>query len=99
MGGLVDTAAGGTTEGPLILTGVVVDPTGRPVADARVALASSPVEVPDVAGLTGEDGAFSLAVPVPGVYRVAAFADQGRAEVTTDVTGEGAGQVRMVLRP
>ncbi len=99
MGGLVLTSAGGTTEGPLVLMGVVVDSAGRPVADARVALASSPVEVPDIAGLTGEDGAFSLAVPVPGVYRVAVFADQGRAEESVEVDRDGTARVLLVVQP
>jgi hypothetical protein len=91
--------AGGTADGPLLLSGVVVDAAGRPVADARVALAAAPVEVPDIAALTGEDGGFSIAVPVTGVYRVAANGDQGRAEETVDVERGQAARVRLVLRP
>jgi Carboxypeptidase regulatory-like domain len=91
--------AGGTEEEPLLISGVVVDAAGRPVADARVALAAAPVEVPDIAALTGEDGGFSIRVPVTGSYRVAAYGDQERAEETVDVDQGRGAQVRLVLRP
>jgi hypothetical protein len=99
LGGLVAGCAGGTPEGALILSGIVVDSTGRPVADARVALAAAPVEVPDIAALTGADGGFSISVPVTGVYRIVAVGDQGRAEETVDVGRAQAPGVRLVLRP
>jgi hypothetical protein len=69
------------------------------VADARVALTAAPVEVPDIAVLTGEDGGFSLGVPAAGSYRVAAHGDQGSGQGTVDVERGGAGRVRLVLRP
>jgi hypothetical protein len=98
-GGLVLGCAGETVEGPLLLSGVVVDAAGRPVADARVALAAAPVEVPDIAALTDEDGRFSIAVPVTGAYRVTANADQGRAEEAVDVERGQTTRVRLVLQP
>jgi hypothetical protein len=83
----------------MLLSGVVVDPAGRPVADARVALTAAPVEVPDVAVLTGEDGEFTLTVPVAGSYRVAAHGDHGLGQETVDVDSGGAAGVRLVIRP
>ena len=83
----------------MLLTGVVVDAEGRPVQDARVALAAAPVEVPDVAVLTGEDGAFSIAAPVAGSYRVAAYGDQGGAQETVEVGHGRDAEVRLVMRP
>jgi hypothetical protein len=90
--------AGGAEEGPQLLSGVVVDAAGQPVADARVALAA-PVEVPDIAVLTGEDGSFSIGVPVPGAYRITAHADQGHAEEAVDVERGRTARVRLVLQP
>jgi hypothetical protein len=83
----------------LLLSGVVVDPDGRPVPDARVALTAAPVEVPDIAVLTGEDGGFTITVPVSGSYRLAAYGDRGRAEETVDVEHGGVADVRLVVRP
>jgi hypothetical protein len=99
VGGFVLGCTGGTAEGSLLLSGVVVDAAGHPVADARVALAAAPVEVPDIAALTGEDGRFSIAVPVTGVYRVAANGDPGHAEETVDVNRGRATRVRLILQP
>lgn len=83
----------------MLLSGIVVDAEGRPVADARVALAAAPVEVPDIAVLTGVDGEFSIAVPVAGSYRVAAHGDHGMAQETVEVEHGGAAAVRLVIRP
>ncbi len=82
---------------PLVLTGTVTDPSGRPVAGARVALAAGPAPVPDVAALTGDDGGFSFGVPVPGSYRVEAFADQGGAGRSVEVLPEGTEPLLLVL--
>jgi hypothetical protein len=91
--------AGGAQEGPLLLSGVVVDAEGRPVADARVMLAAAPIEVPDIAVLTGEDGGFSIAVPATGSYRVAAYGEAGLAQETVDVARGRAARVRLVIQP
>lgn len=61
---------------------------GMPVVEARVFLTSAPVDTPDVALLTDEEGRFSLAVPSPGRYVVACHADDLRpAQVEVDVSG------------
>jgi len=84
--------------GPLVLSGIVTDPSGRPVANARVAVAAAPVEVADIAALTGEDGRFSFGVPVVGAYRVEAFADEGYGAETVDLEPDRSVTVRVVLR-
>jgi hypothetical protein len=38
-------------------------------------------------------------VPVPGVYRVAVFADQGRAEESVEVDRDGTARVLLVVQP
>ena len=59
----------------VVISGVVRDPQGNAVPRARIAFASAPVPVPDVAALTASDGAFSLAAPAPGAYVIECFAD------------------------
>ena len=75
----------------MIIDGTVTDPSGRPVAGAAVLIASSPTPVPDIAALTGEDGRFSITVPVPGAYRLTARSAAGTVEVAVDVAPTGAG--------
>jgi hypothetical protein len=58
-----------------VIRGVVRDPDGSPVRQARVAIAGGPVPVPDVAILTDDGGEFALTAPAPGTYRVRADAD------------------------
>ncbi|MEP6649760.1 MAG: carboxypeptidase-like regulatory domain-containing protein [Lapillicoccus sp.] len=75
---------------PVIL-GIATGPSG-PVALARVMVEKAPAPVPDIAGLTGEDGAFSIGTVGPGRYVVAVHADgyvPARADVivhANDVT-------------
>ena len=58
-----------------MIAGIVRDETGAPIADVRVYLTHAPVAIPDVAALTGADGRFALAAPVPGSYVVECTAD------------------------
>jgi hypothetical protein len=84
------------------VSGVVVDDVGRPLAEAAVAFADSPVPVPDVAVLTGADGRFVLAAPGPGAYTVAVNAP-GYPAATADLRvepGEGTDvQVEISVAP
>lgn len=67
-----------------VISGVVTGPDG-PVALARVTFDSAPAPMPDLAGLTGEDGTFRMGTVGPGQYVVAVFADDflpARASVT-----------------
>lgn len=59
---------------PLLLQGRVLDAQGRGVAGARIAWVSGPVDLPDLALLSGADGSFTLAAPVPGRYSLRADA-------------------------
>lgn len=58
-----------------LIPGQVLGPDGRPAAQARVYFVDGPVPLPDIAMLTGDDGAFRLAVPVSGVYRIGISAE------------------------
>jgi hypothetical protein len=53
-----------------LIRGLVQDETG-PVADAAVRFASGPVDLPDIAALTGPDETFVLSAPMPGECEVA----------------------------
>lgn len=71
----------------IVVTGRVVDPAGSPVVGARVLVSASPVPVPDIAQLTGSDGGFAMAAPVPGAYRIAVHAcGWAPAEVAVDIS-------------
>jgi hypothetical protein len=59
-----------------LIRGLVQDQTG-PVADAAVSFAAGPVDLPDIAAVTGPDGTFVLSAPVPGEYEVAAAFQDG----------------------
>ena len=78
----------------MIITGTVTDPSGHPVVGATVLIASSPVPVPDIAALTGADGAFSIAVPAPGAYRLVVRSQVDTVEVTVDI---GAAEAQVVV--
>ncbi len=72
---------------PDLITGVVTDPAGSPVAGVPVALTAGPVPFPDLAVLTADDGTFTLGVPAPGEYRVAVHGSGTSAEATVTVAG------------
>jgi hypothetical protein len=78
----------------MIINGAVTDPSGHPVVGATVLIASSPVPVPDIAALTGEDGTFSIAVPAPGEFRLVVRSQVDTVEVTVQVA---AAEVHVVV--
>jgi hypothetical protein len=60
---------------PSMISGVLRNPGGKPVADARVYFTDGPVPLPDIATLTDSDGTFSLSVPSAGTYVIECNAD------------------------
>ncbi len=67
-----------------VTSGLATGPDG-PVVFARVMIAEAPAPMPDLAGLTGEDGTFRMGTVGPGRYVVAVYADDfvpARAAVT-----------------
>ena len=75
----------------LLVQGRVVDARGRPVAGARLMWHNAPVDLPDLAALSGADGGFVLAVPVTGRYRLACHSDShGQTIVDVSVAADGA---------
>lgn len=80
-----------------VIRGTVTGPDG-PVTSARVMVETAPAPMPDLAGLTGDDGAFTLGTAGPGRYVVAVYADgyrPARAEVTVR-TDDVVVEVRLV---
>ena len=57
-----------------VISGIATGPDG-PVAFARVMIEKAPAPMPDLAGLTGEDGMFTFGTVGPGRYVVAVYAD------------------------
>lgn len=73
-----------------IVSGRVVDREGRPVAGARVFFSRGPAAFPDVALMTGEDGAYTMAAPSAGEYEITTISDEhGSAKATVNVTSDG----------
>ena len=61
---------------PALISGVVHDPDGEPVPEARVYFKDGPVPLPDVAALTDGRGAFTLPAPSAGTYKIECSADR-----------------------
>lgn len=85
-------------DGPHLVTGVVRDPAGRPVPDARVYLVEGPGPFPDIAALTGDDGRFTLSVSVPGTYTVQCRSPDERVSGTTVEVGAESGPAHADIR-
>ena len=60
---------------PSVISGVVRDARGRPVAGARVYFTKGPVALSDIATITGSDGSFALSAPAPGKYEIECATD------------------------
>lgn len=94
LGALLATSCGppapsapGDTVQPLVLSGIVHDTGGHPIARARVYFTSGPSPLPDIAALTDDAGTFALSVSAPGSYSVECAADGFvTAPVTVEVT-------------
>jgi hypothetical protein len=87
-----------TTPASYLISGAIFDEKERPIPQARVYFTNSPVALPDIAALTGSDGAFRLSVPATGLYTIACAAeDYWPAAATVQVTGEQEVQVRLRL--
>jgi Carboxypeptidase regulatory-like domain len=71
-----------------IVSGVVHDSSGRPVAGARLFFSSGPEPVPDVALLTSSDGSFTLTAPTEGTYSITCVADDHPPATLTVKVGE-----------
>ena len=79
------------------ISGIVVDAAGRPVAQARVYAVKAPGPMPDVAALTGNDGRFTLAAPLPGAYEIGCTSDaHGSASAAVRV-GDGPAHIELRL--
>jgi hypothetical protein len=84
-------------QAPSIISGLVQDPSGRPVALARVYVVSAPVALPDLAMLTGADGTFRLAAPAEGRYQIGVSAD-GCAPASATAVVKGGQEVKLRLQ-
>lgn len=80
-----------------IISGIVHDPIGRPIAQARVYFMSGPVALPDIATLTNNEGAFALSAPSEGNYHIGIAAD-GFAPTSIMVTIKGGQEVKLKLK-
>src|SRR5438876_7744366 len=83
-----------------VISGIVRDPNGRPVADARIYFIGGPVPLPDIAALTDAAGAFSLTAPTAGTYQIGCTAEGfAPAEITVAISRGRDVQVEIWLEP
>jgi hypothetical protein len=82
---------------PGLISGVVYDARERPVAQARVYFTDGPVPMPEIAMLTGEDGSFTLSVPVSGTYQIG-FAKDEFAPTKVKVAVESGKQAHVKVK-
>ena len=83
-----------------VISGVVRDAHGNPIAQARVYFTNGPVPLPDIAALTNKDGAFSLTAPAAGSYTIACAAEGfAPTAVTVAVTDGQETHLEIQLRP
>lgn len=80
-----------------VIAGVVRDAEGRPVAEARVYFTDGPGPLPDIAALTGRDGAFALSAPSDGHYVLGCSAE-GFEPARQSVTVSGARRIDVHVR-
>jgi Carboxypeptidase regulatory-like domain len=78
--------------GAKVVAGRVLMPDGRPVAGANVMFAHGPVALPDIAQVTDATGAFALAAPAEGSYRIVVNVP-GLGMVERDVDVGGASEI------
>jgi hypothetical protein len=85
---------------PLLISGLVHDTSGAPLAMAHVYFLAAPAPMPDIAALTDAAGRFRLAVPVSGTYRIECRLDGYAAvEVTVSVAPSREAPLDIVLPP
>jgi hypothetical protein len=71
------------------LKGCVRGADGTPLAGAVVAVASGPAPFPDIAQISGADGAFEIDVPEAGTYLVSVHGPDGTAAKVSLLAGDG----------
>jgi Carboxypeptidase regulatory-like domain len=72
-----------------IVSGVVRDSAGRPVAGARAFFSAGPVPFPDIAAVTDQTGRFTLSAPAAGTYEVTCSGESGAAAAQAVEVAEG----------
>jgi hypothetical protein len=79
-----------------VISGVVRNPRGEPVAQARVYFTGGPTAFPDIAALTDRGGKFSLSAPSGGTYNLECMAE-GFAPAAVTITVEEGQEVQLEI--
>ncbi|HWO03103.1 MAG TPA: carboxypeptidase-like regulatory domain-containing protein [Blastocatellia bacterium] len=74
---------------PGLISGVVRDPNGKPIIDARVYFTGGPEPLPDIAALTNSNGEFTLSAPSAGTYSIESNADGFSPKAATVAVASG----------
>jgi hypothetical protein len=82
-----------------IVRGKVIDPNGGPVREASVYFVSSPVNMPDIAQLTDDQGQFTLSLSADGQYVIGVSSDEwGTAQSPVEIRGDAPVDVEIRLQ-
>jgi Carboxypeptidase regulatory-like domain len=82
----------------VLISGVVLEPDGKPAPLARLYFVSGPRPLPDIAALTDANGSFSLSVSTPGTYELECLLDGfAPKRVTIKVSGQQQINLRIML--
>ena len=68
---------------PILITGTVRGPNGKPISGARCFFTDGPVAFPEIAAITDDQGVFSLTAPAAGKWVVSCAADDLSAKTAT----------------
>ena len=72
-----------------IVRGKVIGPNGEPVREAAIYFVSAPVNMPDVAQLTDDQGQFTLSLSAAGRYVIGVSSDDwGTAQSPVEIRGD-----------
>ena len=82
----------------MLIRGAVHGADGVLVGGAVVTFTRAPVDVPDIAAVTGDDGSFVVAAPATGRYRLVVRAD-GYVPRELDVDVSGDVEIQTTLLP
>lgn len=82
-----------------LVAGRLLAGDGTPASGVQVGFVAAPVAVPDIAALTGADGAFSLTAPAAGAYRLFAHGQSGSAELAVMVEAQDVIGLELRIRP
>ncbi|CAN92389.1 MULTISPECIES: hypothetical protein [Sorangium] len=80
-----------------LVSGVVVDGVGRPLAGVLLGISSGDHPYPEIGVVSGYDGTFELPPLIPGRYVISAYSTRGSAKVAIEARADAPNHLTMVI--